>query len=63
MKNPSTSITDYVEAAVNRHGELHLDKERTQLLVNWLRAHDEQDKAMGDLISDLQILIEPKGTK
>lgn len=53
MKGP----TQLVKESVNEYGELHLDRERTDLLLRWLsvceRAILEQQENMGSLIKAL----------
>ena len=49
-----TLISENIKQAVNIHGELHLDKIFTQLLIGWLEAQEKADKEMSDLVHRLK---------
>jgi hypothetical protein len=56
MKNEQLSPLELVRASVNKHGELHLDREHTLLLLNWLATceiyQQKTDAAFRELIKE-----------
>lgn len=56
-----------IRSLVNRHGELHLDRERTELLVQWLvfleQHTDEQKRLMQKLQETLLPLVRSGGAQ
>ncbi|CAK9250663.1 unnamed protein product [Sphagnum jensenii] len=54
-KNPSLMI----KASVNVHGELHLDKVRTNILIHWLESCEKHNQALLRDFESLIKLLEP----
>jgi len=54
-KNPSVMI----KASVNVHGELHLDKVRTNILIHWMESCERHNREMLQSFDYLMKLLEP----
>lgn len=48
-----TSALEAVRSKVNRHGELHLDRALTQILLHWLEVEAKERALIQKLVSDL----------
>jgi hypothetical protein len=48
-----------VKQAVNIHGELHLDRERTAALVRWMEIHEAHIEAMDKQVIALMEACKP----
>lgn len=66
MKNDSETkqpahgarVSDAVRAAVNVHGELHLDAVRTEVLINWLIRSEAHEERNAQIFEELQSLLQ-----
>lgn len=50
-------ISEIVKGAVNQHGELHLDKEKTEALIRYIKAVERYEEQSDKLINNLRELL------
>lgn len=56
-KSTDEKSSELIREAINIHGELHLDKMRTEALVKWLRANEHhQEEMLKHLLSLCEVL-------
>ena len=55
------SPLELIKASVNKHGELHLGKEHTELLLAWLLACENYEKQTQVLFGDVCEAFKPLG--
>lgn len=57
MDTMKQKISDLVQSARNVLGELHLDKERTDMLVDLIKNFEKREDAGDVLIKELEALV------
>ena len=51
-------VSELIKASINIHGELHLDKARAEMLVEFIKTHEEHYEILAEQFNELRLLIE-----